>query len=78
MAVHDVVEVARAASLGQSAQLLSEQLGDRVAGHSPDRQGLVAVLVADRAQVRWLGGTSSEVMSNLTLGSTPRVGFGPR
>jgi hypothetical protein len=35
--VHDVVEVARAASLGQGAQLLSEQFGDRVAGHSADR-----------------------------------------
>lgn len=53
--VHDVVKVARPAALGQGTQLLPEQLGDREARHSPDRQGLITVLMPDRTQSRWLG-----------------------
>ena len=46
--VHDVVQVARPASLGERAQLLPEQLDQRVTDHAVSRQGSVAVLVADR------------------------------
>jgi hypothetical protein len=50
--MHDIVEIAGPAPLGECPQLLGEQFGDRVAQNAASRQRRITVRVADRAENR--------------------------